>query len=387
MTNIVTTLLDFILDLLRDPAKAADFNNDPHAALASAGLTGVTADDVNAVLPMVADCSPVRDWQASYAPAHSGGSPWHGDSAGHHDSVVEAAHRPPHRPDHDEDHDRGDHDRGDHDRGHHGGDHDGPEHQGQEFAVIQHLQYIQNSYSYSETNVHLEDSIWAQDGSAVFFGDDNVLNTGGGVVLSNVDSRGDIDVDNEQTTVTDSYNHAEDGGVIGDGNEVDNSTTDNSTHDSHDVDFDNNGNVAYAGDDQAIGNTVTDDSYHSTSISDSGNVGSIVDSKDAHLGDTTIDDHTSYDNDDYTYNDDSYNTDNSINDSYKADNSINDSYKADNSIDDSYNTDASSVDSGNTDNSTDDSYNGNDVLSDNDDSAVAVDGSAAATDPDLVDVH
>ena len=65
MSNIVTTLLDFILDLLRDPAKAQAFNEDPHAALASAGLTGVTPHDVNAVLPMVADCSPVRDWQSS----------------------------------------------------------------------------------------------------------------------------------------------------------------------------------------------------------------------------------------------------------------------------------------------------------------------------------
>src|SRR3954452_21376633 len=67
MTNIVTTLLDFILALLRDPPTAAESNVAPHPALASARLTGVTADDVNAALPMVADCSPVRDWQASYA--------------------------------------------------------------------------------------------------------------------------------------------------------------------------------------------------------------------------------------------------------------------------------------------------------------------------------
>jgi hypothetical protein len=381
VTNIVTTLLDFILDLLRDPAKAQEFNDDPHAALASAGLTGVTADDVNAVLPMVADCSPVRDWQASYAPSHSGGSPWHGGSSGHHDSDVEAGHRPPHRPDHDEDDD--DHGRGHH-GGDHGGDHDGPEHHGQEFAVIQHLQYIQNSYSYSETNIHLEDSIWAEDGSTVFFGDDNVLNSGGGVVLSDVDTHGgDVDVDNEQTTVTDSYNHAEDGGVIGNGNEVDNSTTDNSTHDSHDVDFENKGDAAYAGDDQANGNTVVNDSYNPTSISDSGNVGSIVDSDDSHLGDTEIDDHTSYDNDEYKY------TDNSINDSLNTDNSIDDSFNTE----DSNNSDFSVNDSNNTDNSVNDSGNGNDVLSNNDvlshndvsDNAIAVDESAAATDPDFID--
>ena len=42
MTTLASSLLDFILDLLRDPAAAEEFQADPEQALASAGL----GDDV-----------------------------------------------------------------------------------------------------------------------------------------------------------------------------------------------------------------------------------------------------------------------------------------------------------------------------------------------------
>ncbi len=48
-------LLDFVMELVRDPDAAARYAADPAAALADAHLTGVTSADVNNLIPMVAD--------------------------------------------------------------------------------------------------------------------------------------------------------------------------------------------------------------------------------------------------------------------------------------------------------------------------------------------
>ena len=60
MTTLTTMLLDFLLNLLRDPEAAADFRADPEHALASAGLSGVGSDDVDAIMPAVLDCTTVN---------------------------------------------------------------------------------------------------------------------------------------------------------------------------------------------------------------------------------------------------------------------------------------------------------------------------------------
>lgn len=49
------SLLDFVLSLVRDPDVAARYAADPTAVLTAAGLPGVTAADVDNLLPMVAD--------------------------------------------------------------------------------------------------------------------------------------------------------------------------------------------------------------------------------------------------------------------------------------------------------------------------------------------
>ncbi|MGO1959245.1 MAG: IniB N-terminal domain-containing protein, partial [Canibacter sp.] len=56
----VTTaeLLRFILDLLGDPAKAEEFTEDPSGALSSAGLSGVSCADVDAIAPLIANSVP-----------------------------------------------------------------------------------------------------------------------------------------------------------------------------------------------------------------------------------------------------------------------------------------------------------------------------------------
>ena len=60
---ITTILLEFLLNLLRDPEAAAEFRADPEAVLESAGLSEVTPDDVDACMPVVLDYAPV-----DYAP-------------------------------------------------------------------------------------------------------------------------------------------------------------------------------------------------------------------------------------------------------------------------------------------------------------------------------
>ena len=51
----VTSLLDFILNLLRDPQAQAEFKANPQAVLADNGLTGVCAADIHDTLPLVTD--------------------------------------------------------------------------------------------------------------------------------------------------------------------------------------------------------------------------------------------------------------------------------------------------------------------------------------------
>jgi hypothetical protein len=59
----VSSLIDFLINLLRDPAAQAQFEQDPHGMLLQHGLGSLSAQDVQDVLPMVADheCVHVKD--------------------------------------------------------------------------------------------------------------------------------------------------------------------------------------------------------------------------------------------------------------------------------------------------------------------------------------
>jgi hypothetical protein len=54
------TLHDFVLNLLSDPHARAAFELDPQGALHSAGLSDITAADVQDVIPLVIDYAPVQ---------------------------------------------------------------------------------------------------------------------------------------------------------------------------------------------------------------------------------------------------------------------------------------------------------------------------------------
>ncbi|SCL27702.1 hypothetical protein GA0074692_2397 [Micromonospora pallida] len=54
------TLHDFVLDLLTNPDARSAFDLDPEGALREAGLTDITATDVQDVVPLVVDYAPVQ---------------------------------------------------------------------------------------------------------------------------------------------------------------------------------------------------------------------------------------------------------------------------------------------------------------------------------------
>lgn len=71
LATVADSLIDFILSLLQDPAEAEKFDTDPQTTLANHGLSGVSAADVCAVAPVVAERPQVVQ---VYAPHSSGGN-------------------------------------------------------------------------------------------------------------------------------------------------------------------------------------------------------------------------------------------------------------------------------------------------------------------------
>lgn len=55
----LSSLIDFLLSLLRDEDAQAEFERDPQGVLARHNLDGVTAQDIRDVQPMLADCDGV----------------------------------------------------------------------------------------------------------------------------------------------------------------------------------------------------------------------------------------------------------------------------------------------------------------------------------------
>src|SRR3954454_1559539 len=58
MSSVASTLLDFILNLLRDPATAAAFAEDPQGTLEDHGLGDITSVDIDDIMPVLMDASP-----------------------------------------------------------------------------------------------------------------------------------------------------------------------------------------------------------------------------------------------------------------------------------------------------------------------------------------
>ena len=126
--NSVTSLLDFILNLLKDPQTQAEFKANPQQVLADNGLTGVCAADIHETLPLVTDDRSVAL------------------SSGGHASPPPAPPAPG---------------------------------EGDLHAAVRYLSYITNTYTYDDHSTSIDDSvhenIWAAGDVSQTFDDSNVV--------------------------------------------------------------------------------------------------------------------------------------------------------------------------------------------------------------------
>jgi len=313
MTTMTAALLDFILGLLRNDDAVQEFRADPDAALASAGLSEVRCEDVDAVLPVVIDHSPVGNdvsFDSSFDRDFSTGNRGDVEVGG-----VSVTAPTPGRDD--DDHSR----------------------------AVQQIDNIVTNYSVTTTiddrdtivDQSVNQNIWAGGDVTQLFDNDAVIASGDGAVAAG----GDID-----NVVTGDHNVIGDGNVVGDDNAVGNTETN--------VDVSGDGNAVSVGGDATTDNSTNTDI--DVDIDDSFNDSSTDNSTDI---DVDIDD---------SFNDNSTNTDVDIDDSFN-DNSDN-STNTDVDIDDSFNDNSTNVD-------VDDSFNDNSTtdnsVTDNSDNSTDVD--------------
>ena len=130
-----TSLLDFILNLLKDPQAQAEFRASPEQVLAANGLTGVCAADIHETLPLVTDNRSVELTSSGHS-APPSVVPTPGESPVH--------------------------------------------------AAIQYLHYI--TYTYEDNSGHVHDlgheNIWAVDDVTQTFDNNNAVSDGPGSVAS-----------------------------------------------------------------------------------------------------------------------------------------------------------------------------------------------------------
>lgn len=211
----LATLVQFLMDLLRDEDAQAQFLADPERVLAENGLSGVSAQDVCDAQPVLADKAGVHV-RPQHSSDHHGAA--HNGGGGHHG--------------------------GGHSGGHSGGGH-GAVHEIQRVinthsvdhqVVVQHHTPHYNTYNEYVTNLEYTDnSVHAEEGATVVqdsFNQDNdgVDNKGGVIEDSNVANGDQSDVGNTDvdTTVEGSYNTdaSETTSVTDSGNDFSDNSTD-----------------------------------------------------------------------------------------------------------------------------------------------------------------
>jgi hypothetical protein len=301
--SMTQSLLDFILNLLRDSDAKAAFLADPDRALADAGLSNVCSEDISDAMSYVTEYHPValvgpREYNL-------------GNTA-----VVQ--HAEDHRPEY------------------HGGWHDHDYRPDPHAAVIQQLEYITNNYAYTDSHDTLVDksvnqSIWNNGVLAQNFDDHSVTATDHSVAAGR---------DFDGTAVTGNHN------IVGDDNNVGNTrySDDHSIHgsfndsDDHSIRNSFNGNnVADHGGLAGDGNVgAVTSPNHSTVATTGGDVdASRTDSHETTIRDSFNDSH---DRDLHSIADNSHHTninsgnDESFNDNSVHDNNNHESYNDDSAI-------------------------------------------------------
>jgi hypothetical protein len=206
----LSSLIDFLLGLLRDEDARAEFERDPQAVLARHDLSGVTAQDVRDVQPMLADCDGV-----SYGGSGGGDGGGHGggwSSRGHDDDPVRVIHHVTRTHTVEREH-------------HGGGDHGGGD------SYTQNVEYKQytNEFHYTDNSVYVEEGgTYVRDS---FNQDNDGVDNKGGLIEDSTVVNGDGNTagnTTETTVVQDSYNEdaSETVVIVDSGNDAsDDSTT------------------------------------------------------------------------------------------------------------------------------------------------------------------
>lgn len=198
----LSSLIDFLLSLLRDEDAQAEFERDPQAMLARYNLDGVTAQDIRDVQPMLADCDGVsyRGSRDHDGDGYSGGG-----------------------------RDGGDRDGGGRDGGGHSGGHRSYSDDDDPVRVIHHVQkshHVEREVVVEQENHHTTQEIeYKQYNSEFHYTDNSVHVADGGTYIKDSYNQDNDGVDLKGADVVDSNV------VVGDENTVDNTvvTTEETT--------------------------------------------------------------------------------------------------------------------------------------------------------------
>jgi hypothetical protein len=259
----ISSLVEFLLGLLRDDQVQADFARDPQATLAAHGLSGVTAQDIRDVRPLLADHHGVR----SCGDGDDRGGHRSHDGGGHRSGYEQAAHHP--RP------------------GHDGSAHDDPvreiHHVTQNYEVDRSVVVKNTTHEYNEYNTyefnHYDNSVQAGDGATVikdsFNQDNDGVDNKGGVIDDSVVGGGNVADSGNSTEVTaieDSFNDDHSETVSDAYNETATTTltdslNDNSTTVSDSYDTDNSTTVSDSYD--TDNSTTVSDSFSGSTVNNS----------------------------------------------------------------------------------------------------------------------
>jgi hypothetical protein len=206
-----TSLLDFILNLLRDGDAKAAFVANPDHALAAAGLSDVCSEDVSDAMSQLAEYHPVS---------------FRGDREHHEGDRDDSQHARHYQPE--------------------GHRHEGEHHSDGHASAVQQLEYITNNYSYADSHDTMIDKsvnqeIWNKGTLSQRFDDHSVTATDHSVAAGR-------DIDGNVANG--------DHNVVGDGNSVGNTSYRDDHSDNHSVHGSFNGNnVADHGGVAGRGNT------------------------------------------------------------------------------------------------------------------------------------
>lgn len=220
----LSSLIEFLLDMLRDPATQNDFARDPNGTLAARGLSGITAEDVRDVQPMLADHSGVS---ASVGGAHAVRAP--------HVEHPYAGHGPQHAV------------------------HGDP---------VRAIQQVTNEYEVdNETVVRNVTQEYAQYTTyKTYLTDNSVHAENGGTVIQDSFNQDNDGIDLKGADVDDSVIAGQD--ANGSGNETDSTTTQDAYNDDYSVAVNGSGNDTASHDDPNEGST-SSDSFSGSSVDDS----------------------------------------------------------------------------------------------------------------------